>query len=85
MRTNQIVQSKLKTNPDLMSKINEYIEDITTKNKAKTLKELDREEKMLTDKLGKLNDIMKDLKSGDAAVTNVGVNGAKQTAPKTAP
>ena len=76
MRTNQIVQSKLKTNPDLMSKINEYIEDITTKNKAKTLKELDREEKMLTDKLGKLNDIMKDLKSGDAAVTNVGVNGA---------
>ena len=76
MRTNQIVQSKLKTNPDLMSKINEYIEDITTKNKAKTLKELDREEKMLTDKLGKLNEIMKDLKSGDAAVTNVGVNGA---------
>ena len=76
MRTNQIVQSKLKTNPDLMSKINEYIEDITTKNKAKTLKELDREEKMLTDKLGKLNEIMKDLKSGDAAVKNVGVNGA---------
>ena len=76
MRTNQIVQSKLKTNPDLMSKINEYIEDITTKNKAKTLKELDREEKMLNDKLGKLNEIMKDLKSGDAAVTNVGVNGA---------
>jgi len=59
-----------------MSKINEYIEDITTKNKAKTLKELDREEKMLTDKLGKLNEIMKDLKSGDAVVTNVGVNGA---------
>ena len=76
MRTNQIVQSKLKTNPDLMSKINEYIEDITTKNKAKTLKELDREEKMLNDKLGKLNEIMKDLKSGDAVVTNVGVNGA---------
>ena len=76
MRTNQIVQSKLKTNPDLMSKINEYIEDITTKNKAKTLKELDREEKMLNDKLGKLNEIMKDLKCGDAVVTNVGVNGA---------
>ena len=42
----------------MLIKINEYIEDITTKNKAKTVKEIEREEKMLNDKLGKLDEIM---------------------------